>query len=318
MEANTGKPAPTDHRRVASLAVAAIGVVYGDIGTSPLYTIQECFNSEHGLDVTHANVLGIASLVLWALIIVVTLKYVLFVMRADNRGEGGILALLALVSQRRRRRQARRRHGADAGARPVRRGAVLRRRHDHSGHFGAVGGRGHGRRHPGPARRGGAGHPGGAGRPVLVQSHGTAKIGGVVRAGDGGVVPHHRRARACARSSAIRPSCAARRPARTAVRFLFHHGWTVFSVLGVGGAGGDRRRGALRRHGPFRQAADPAGVVLPGAAGAGAQLFRPGRRCCWRDPEAVAQPVLPDGAVLGRWCRWCCWPPPPPSSPARR
>jgi len=99
MEANSGKPAGSDARRVATLAAAAIGVVYGDIGTSPLYAIQECFNPEHGVGASPDNVLGILSLVLWSLIIVVTIKYVLFVMRADNRGEGGILALLALVGQ---------------------------------------------------------------------------------------------------------------------------------------------------------------------------------------------------------------------------
>ncbi|MDA8230616.1 MAG: potassium transporter Kup [Magnetospirillum sp.] len=97
MEATLGKPANGDVRRLVSLAAGAIGVVYGDIGTSPLYTIQECFG--HGLPATPANVLGIASLVLWSIIVVVTLKYVLFVMRADNRGEGGILALLALADQ---------------------------------------------------------------------------------------------------------------------------------------------------------------------------------------------------------------------------
>ncbi|MBX9635116.1 MAG: potassium transporter Kup, partial [Magnetospirillum sp.] len=97
MDIGSAKPAETDARRLAALSLAAIGVVYGDIGTSPLYTIKECFGGEHGLAVTQGNVLGIASLVFWALIIVVTLKYVLFVMRADNRGEGGILALLALA-----------------------------------------------------------------------------------------------------------------------------------------------------------------------------------------------------------------------------
>ena len=86
-----------DFRRVGSLALAAAGVVYGDIGTSPLYTVQECFG--HGLEVTRDNVFGIASLLLWSIIIVVTLKYILFVMRADNRGEGGILALLALAGE---------------------------------------------------------------------------------------------------------------------------------------------------------------------------------------------------------------------------
>jgi KUP system potassium uptake protein len=101
MDATSGKSASADARRLASLAAAAVGVVYGDIGTSPLYTIQECFNPNHHLAVNGANVLGIASLILWSLVLVVTIKYVLFVMRADNRGEGGILALLALVGESR-------------------------------------------------------------------------------------------------------------------------------------------------------------------------------------------------------------------------
>jgi KUP system potassium uptake protein len=80
------------------LALAALGVVYGDIGTSPLYTIKEVFTSaHHPLPVTPENVLGTLSLVLWALIIVVSVKYVGFVMRSDNRGEGGIMALIALA-----------------------------------------------------------------------------------------------------------------------------------------------------------------------------------------------------------------------------
>jgi KUP system potassium uptake protein len=97
MEASLNKPATQDIKKLSGLAAAAIGVVYGDIGTSPLYTIQECFSDKNALAVSPDNVLGIASLVLWSLIFVVTIKYVLFVMRADNRGEGGILALLALV-----------------------------------------------------------------------------------------------------------------------------------------------------------------------------------------------------------------------------
>src|SRR5262249_61202335 len=78
-----------------NLMLGAVGVVFGDIGTSPLYTMQICM-SETG-DVTHAGIMGILSLIVWALIIVVTLKYVFVVMRADNRGEGGILALTALA-----------------------------------------------------------------------------------------------------------------------------------------------------------------------------------------------------------------------------
>jgi KUP system potassium uptake protein len=81
----------------------AVGVVYGDIGTSPLYAIRECFKEEHGLVANPANVYGVLSLILWALIIIVSIKYVVFIMRADNRGEGGELALLALILQKQNR-----------------------------------------------------------------------------------------------------------------------------------------------------------------------------------------------------------------------
>ena len=81
----------------AALALAALGVVYGDIGTSPLYTMKEVFAGIHPIPLTPANILGIVSLVLWSLIIVVSVKYVVFIMRADNRGEGGIMALIALA-----------------------------------------------------------------------------------------------------------------------------------------------------------------------------------------------------------------------------
>ena len=79
------------------LIVAALGVVFGDIGTSPVYTFRECFNPEHGLALIQANVLGVLSCLIWALILVVAVKYVLLIMRADNQGEGGIFALLALA-----------------------------------------------------------------------------------------------------------------------------------------------------------------------------------------------------------------------------
>ncbi len=89
--------------RLALLCLAALGVVYGDIGTSPLYAIRECFYGEYGIPVTTDNVLGVLSLVLWALIIVVTLKYLTFILRADNHGEGGVIALMALVLEQGRR-----------------------------------------------------------------------------------------------------------------------------------------------------------------------------------------------------------------------
>jgi len=82
-----------------SLVLGAIGVVYGDIGTSPLYTLRQCFVGEHPVALTTASVFGILSIIFWALVIIVTAKYVTLIMRADNRGEGGILALTALVSR---------------------------------------------------------------------------------------------------------------------------------------------------------------------------------------------------------------------------
>ena len=94
----TGDPKATHPAQpLAILALAALGVVYGDIGTSPLYALKECFSGSHGVPVTKENVLGVLSLVFWSLNFVVTFKYLSVVMRADNRGEGGILALLALV-----------------------------------------------------------------------------------------------------------------------------------------------------------------------------------------------------------------------------
>jgi KUP system potassium uptake protein len=93
-------PRPARGPELRKLTLAAIGVVYGDIGTSPLYAIRECFHVDHGVMPTYENVLGVLSLVFWALTLVIAIKYLTFVMRADNQGEGGILALLALAEQR--------------------------------------------------------------------------------------------------------------------------------------------------------------------------------------------------------------------------
>ncbi len=83
-----------------TMALAALGVVFGDIGTSPLYTMKEVFSvGHHPLPLNAMNVYGILSLITWALILIVSVKYVAFIMRADNRGEGGIMALLALASR---------------------------------------------------------------------------------------------------------------------------------------------------------------------------------------------------------------------------
>jgi KUP system potassium uptake protein len=99
--AATGNPGPSptpgkDRKRTLVLALGALGVVYGDIGTSPLYTVKECFHGPHAIALTPANLLGVMSLIFWSLTVVVTIKYVTFILKADNEGEGGIYALAAL------------------------------------------------------------------------------------------------------------------------------------------------------------------------------------------------------------------------------
>ena len=102
-----GPQAPTQRsgtvprgRYLALMSLGALGIVYGDIGTSPLYAMRECFAGTHPIAPTPGNVLGVLSLIFWALIVVISIKYLVFVLRADNRGEGGILALMSLVRPR--------------------------------------------------------------------------------------------------------------------------------------------------------------------------------------------------------------------------
>jgi KUP system potassium uptake protein len=108
----SGQPS---RRYFFTLSLGALGVVYGDIGTSPLYALKECFMAHHGhqLAVNHDNVIGVLSLITWSLVLVISVKYLLFVLRADNRGEGGILALMSLVRP------------SEAGRRGVRRSVLL-------------------------------------------------------------------------------------------------------------------------------------------------------------------------------------------------
>ncbi|HYL88471.1 MAG TPA: potassium transporter Kup [Burkholderiales bacterium] len=84
---------------LGALTLAALGIVFGDIGTSPLYAVKETFSPVHGIELTHASILGGLSTIFWALMIIVSLKYVVLIMRADNRGEGGIMALIALAQK---------------------------------------------------------------------------------------------------------------------------------------------------------------------------------------------------------------------------
>ena len=104
-----------NRKYLLTLSLGALGVVYGDIGTSPLYALKECFMVHHGHQIqpTHDNVLGVLSLITWSLILVISVKYLIFVLRADNRGEGGILALMSLVRPR------------EAGRRGVRRSVLI-------------------------------------------------------------------------------------------------------------------------------------------------------------------------------------------------
>jgi len=95
----TSFPSKPGNPKLAGLTLAALGVVYGDIGTSPLYAFKEAFDGSHGLPLNEANVLAVLSLMFWSLMLIVSLKYVTMMLRFDNRGEGGILALLALVSR---------------------------------------------------------------------------------------------------------------------------------------------------------------------------------------------------------------------------
>ena len=89
----------TRRSSLGALTLAALGIVFGDIGTSPLYAVKETFSPDHGIELTHASILGGLSTIFWALMIIVSLKYVVLIMRADNRGEGGIMALIALAQK---------------------------------------------------------------------------------------------------------------------------------------------------------------------------------------------------------------------------
>ncbi len=159
---------PAHGADLAKLGLGAIGVVYGDIGTSPLYAIKECVTLPHGVAPVAVNIYGILSLIFWSITLVVSVKYLLYVMRADNDGEGGVLALMALVARHimpeLQAGASADESGAHAGvdahdldgpaqdqddpgdAGPLRGRAAVRRRHHHAGHLGAVGGRGAGGR----------------------------------------------------------------------------------------------------------------------------------------------------------------------------
>ena len=197
--------------------------MFGDIGTSPLYTLKEAFSPHYGLVANHDTVLGILSLVFWALMIVVTLKYVTIIMRADNEGEGGIMALMALA-QRSLPKGSRSAYVVGIlgifGA-----VAVLRRRRDHAGDHRAVGGRGPGGRGAASCMRyivpitlRGAG--GAVRDPALRHREGRQGV----RAGDGAVV--RRRWRLIGVLNIVpQPGGAPGAQSVWGVRFFVEHGW---------------------------------------------------------------------------------------------
>ena len=96
-------PLTTNRPKNFTLALAALGVIYGDIGTSPLYAVKECFSGLHAMALSEANIFGVISLIFWSLTMVVSVKYVTFIMNANNKGEGGIFALLALLGSKKKR-----------------------------------------------------------------------------------------------------------------------------------------------------------------------------------------------------------------------
>jgi hypothetical protein len=257
----------------AALALGAMGVVYGDIGTSPLYTMKEVFSPATGIALDATHLIGAVSVIFWGLMLVVTLKYVLLILRADNRGEGGIMALTALAAEA--AGSTRRRRTAPAAGRCARRGPVLRRQRDHAGHLGAQRDGGAGGCHPGAEGLRDSDLGGRAHRPV--RGAAPRHRGGrqAVRPGDRAVV----RGAGAFRVSGDRPPAGHPGGAQPAQRpgLPARSGLAGVCRRGRHRAGLHRGRGAVCRHGALRQEADPAGLDRPGAAGPGHQLHGPGR-----------------------------------------
>ena len=289
--------------RLAPLALAALGVVFGDIGTSPLYAMSACFTGP-GIEVTPEHIFGVLSLIFWTLVLVILLKYVAVVLNADNKGEGGVLALTALVVNTERQSPRKKIYGmlgilgaalffSDGAITP----AISVLSAVEGLHVAAPD----------------------AQIPILpitiavlvglflIQRHGTGSVGrvfGPVMLGwfailaVMGVRLDRARAESAARSrSDLRPAADLEpqdQRARGARRRVPHR---------------HRRRGALCGHGPFRQGADSPELDMRRHARARDQLLRPGR-AAHRESGGDLQSLLPDGARRGRSCRWSSSPPP--------
>ena len=287
--------APHPHvgrRPLLPLTLTALGVVYGDIGTSPLYALRECFFSSHSVPPTHENVLGVLSLIIYSLILVVSIKYIVLVMRADNQGEGGILALTALIL---------RPQSSSRG-----RGLLIL--------LGIVGASllyGDGMITPAITVLGAV-----EGLKVVtpifdnyvvpisivilitvfaIQRYGTDRVGGFF--GPIMVVWFATLAALGIASIAQAPEVLAAVNPVYAVEFFHHNGWHGFGVLGARLPCRHWRRGAVRGHGALRQAADPHRLVRVRASGAALELLRAGLARPAK-PERRRAAVLPAGAGM--------------------
>ena len=279
------------------LALGSVGVVYGDIGTSPLYALREALHqaSRDGI-LGESEVIGIVSLLLWTLILIVTLKYVVLMLRADNRGEGGTLSLLALAQ-----RAVGRRTPLLLGLWDRRRRALLRRRGDHPGDLGPLGGRGPRAGHPGPGALRPADH---LGDPVcsVLGAEPRHRAGlGILRSDNAGVVHDPGGAGVASR---LRPAADLSGDRPVNGRQVLHRAWLrVVCGNGLGVPGGDRGRGALRRHGPFRPRPNPSGVVRGGVSRRWRSTTSGRAASCWltrRRPRTRSSFSLRSGGCF-RW-----------------
>ncbi len=293
----TAEAAPSAHHgpkeALPALMLGAIGVVFGDIGTSPLYAMKESFIGPHPLAADQVHIFGVLSLIFWTLMLVVTVKYVAVTMRAHNKGEGGSFALLALISQDRRGRQMDRwaGHAWRSGGR-----SLLRRRDHHAGDFGAVRSRGPG----GRRSAAGASHHPRIGRhpcrPVPDPGPRDSKSRRDLRADH----PHlfrdpGRPRRGQHHGPAGNPRRVEPSLGGPLLRGRSRHG---LSRPRQRGAGRYRRGSALRRHGPFRPQGDRPQLADAGLSMPHAQLSRPGRAAA-RNAGGGQQSLLPDGAGMG-------------------
>ena len=279
------------------LMLGALGVVFGDIGTSPLYTVQTVFDpgDPHPIAVSEATVFGIISLIFWSVTLVVTVTYVLLVMRADNDGEGGIMALITLLRREPRLGDAPHEDAA-RGARDLRRVAVPGRRDDHARDLGAVGGGG---------RRGGVAVARAPRHPDRLGHHRRAVHAAAPRDGDRRAPLRADHARLVRRHRRLRRERHRLAPGdpRGAVADV-RAGLLLQPLLDrVLRARGGRPRvhgrgGAVRRHGPLRPRADHARLAPARLPRLHAELPRPGRADPG-EPEEHLQPVLPPRPRLG-------------------